>query len=136
MINDRPELRTKRMPIWFWFASANLLIILLLIGWIVSRPRPEAANANPESPVENRGLPVNSPKLEIRESLPDRPRTAEEIVEKAKSGVVLISTFDSAGSKIGFGSGFVIDSSGLIATNFHWPALKVIQKRSTLTYRL
>ncbi len=36
-----------------------------------------------------------------------------------EGSVVMISTYDRDGNDLGFGSGFVIDATGLIATNFH-----------------
>ena len=42
-----------------------------------------------------------------------------EIIERAGQGVVLVTVEGKTGEKLGFGSGFVVDPSGLVATNLH-----------------
>ncbi len=43
----------------------------------------------------------------------------EDLIEQASESVVLIRIFDKSGKEFGFGSGFVIDQSGLVATCLH-----------------
>jgi len=49
----------------------------------------------------------------------DKPLTVQEVTEKVGKGIVLVSTRDHLGEKQKLGTGFVIDPSGLIATNYH-----------------
>jgi S1-C subfamily serine protease/peroxiredoxin len=41
------------------------------------------------------------------------------VIETVDDGIVLIKVLDRDGKEFGFGSGFVIDSTGLVATNYH-----------------
>jgi S1-C subfamily serine protease len=43
----------------------------------------------------------------------------EDVVAYVKHGIVKIETSDSLNNRRGLGSGFVIDTSGLVATNYH-----------------
>ncbi|MCM1565033.1 MAG: cell wall-binding repeat-containing protein [Dehalobacter sp.] len=45
--------------------------------------------------------------------------TAKEIFTKVSPSVVYIETYDSSGNALGSGSGFIVDSSGKVATNYH-----------------
>ena len=45
--------------------------------------------------------------------------TVEEVAQKAKSSVVVITIEDRNGQPLGLGTGFVISKDGLIATNLH-----------------
>jgi S1-C subfamily serine protease/peroxiredoxin len=42
-----------------------------------------------------------------------------DLIERIDDGVVMISVKDSTGQELGFGTGFVVDATGLVATNFH-----------------
>ena len=42
-----------------------------------------------------------------------------DLIKKANQSVVLINIENISGQKIGFGSGFLIDDKGLVATNLH-----------------
>lgn len=42
-----------------------------------------------------------------------------DLVKQVKPAVVYVATFDARGQQDGFGSGFVVDESGLIVTNLH-----------------
>jgi hypothetical protein len=42
-----------------------------------------------------------------------------DLIERIDDGVVMISVKDARGQELGFGTGFVVDASGLVATNFH-----------------
>ncbi len=60
------------------------------------------------------------PQNEIAETakpLPGAP--LEDVVAYVKHGIVKIETSDSFNNRRGLGSGFVIDPSGLVATNYH-----------------
>lgn len=41
------------------------------------------------------------------------------VIDRVGPAIVLIKTFDSAGNEFAFGSGFLIDNTGRVATNFH-----------------
>ena len=43
----------------------------------------------------------------------------EDLIERVSESVVLVKVFDKSGKELGFGSGFVIDASGLVATCLH-----------------
>lgn len=43
----------------------------------------------------------------------------KELVKKTRPSVVLIKTFDNNGKQLGFGTGFFIDNSGHIISNYH-----------------
>jgi S1-C subfamily serine protease len=43
----------------------------------------------------------------------------QELVQKADRGVVYLVAEDALGETVASGSGFVIDSGGLVATNYH-----------------
>jgi DNA-directed RNA polymerase subunit RPC12/RpoP len=42
-----------------------------------------------------------------------------DLIERIDDGVVLISVKDTSGRDLGFGTGFVVDKTGRVATNFH-----------------
>jgi regulator of sirC expression with transglutaminase-like and TPR domain len=48
-----------------------------------------------------------------------RPKTVEEITEKTRDSVVVVTQLARDGSVEGVGSGFVVSRKGLIATSFH-----------------
>jgi S1-C subfamily serine protease/peroxiredoxin len=51
---------------------------------------------------------------------PERPAAdVSDVIESVADGIVRIAMLDREGKELGFGSGFVIDASGLVATNFH-----------------
>lgn len=43
----------------------------------------------------------------------------QEVIKKVEFGIVVVKNLDRSGQERGLGTGFVIDSSGLVATNFH-----------------
>ncbi|MEZ6054671.1 MAG: trypsin-like peptidase domain-containing protein, partial [Planctomycetaceae bacterium] len=45
--------------------------------------------------------------------------TVEQLVERVKPSVVVVTFSGRDGGQMGLGSGFVLDSEGLIATNLH-----------------
>jgi len=73
----------------------------------------------PQESKEASGSTVAAPSTIPQSTAALAPRTAAEIVEAVDRGVVQLTMFDLAGDEIGFGSGFVVDASGLVATNFH-----------------
>ena len=52
----------------------------------------------------------------------------QELVARVDRGIVRLDTFNSNNEPLGQGTGFVIDSDGLVATNFH-----VVQRASKIT---
>ncbi len=60
--------------------------------------------------------------LEMERSAPQKPAAGaplEDVYSYLEHGIVLIEIFDESDTKLGIGSGFVIDRSGLVATNYH-----------------
>ncbi len=57
---------------------------------------------------EGKAPAANEPKLDLG-----------DLIKRANQSVVIINIENKAGQKIGFGSGFLIDDKGLVATNFH-----------------
>jgi regulator of sirC expression with transglutaminase-like and TPR domain len=49
----------------------------------------------------------------------DKPLSVEQIAESARKSVVVITTTGREGKKTGVGTGFVVSTDGLIATNLH-----------------
>jgi S1-C subfamily serine protease/thiol-disulfide isomerase/thioredoxin len=47
------------------------------------------------------------------------PPTVAQIIERVEHGIVLITVRNAAGQEVALGTGFVIDASGLVATNYH-----------------
>jgi S1-C subfamily serine protease/thiol-disulfide isomerase/thioredoxin len=128
----------KRLPLWAWFAISNGLgvvgiAIVLVIIW-----QRDVGRSNSSAPAKNGaatpvGQTVNSqltPPQQVRsnaiggkvtnsEPAPAQAMSVGEVIDHVAPGVVLISCLDSKGKEYGFGSGFVIDGSGLVATSFH-----------------
>src|SRR5262249_20127860 len=118
-----PQVPRRAIPVWFWFLAGNVLALgaIVAVGWHFLVPRPPA-------PVESAHQPNTDSRTTDRRNSDDgmvavgssdRSMTVEQVVKKIAHGVVLLTTFDSQKNKSAIGSGFVIDSSGLVATNFH-----------------
>jgi S1-C subfamily serine protease/thiol-disulfide isomerase/thioredoxin len=60
----------------------------------------------------------------------EKAPTVQDMAAKVGKGIVFVSTRDRLGAKRALGSGFVIDASGLVATNYH-----VIKDASSATVR-
>lgn len=55
-------------------------------------------------------------------TLPDKPAanlSVADIANRVEKSVVLIDTYDAKGEQLGFGTGFLVDEAGRIATNYH-----------------
>ncbi|WP_206678768.1 trypsin-like peptidase domain-containing protein [Alienimonas chondri] len=50
---------------------------------------------------------------------PGEELSVPDLIEKVSPGVVRLTLFDESDREVGLGSGFVVDESGLVATNFH-----------------
>jgi S1-C subfamily serine protease/thiol-disulfide isomerase/thioredoxin len=130
--SDRPQARRRTIPIWAWFLVGNVAVLAAILGiawhYIDSRTNADleskggisgahsAANGREQSSSaagDRKGDSVTADH--------DRnwPMTVEQVVKKIAHGVVLLTTFDAQNTRSAIGSGFVIDSSGLVATNFH-----------------
>lgn len=77
------------------------------------------ANANTASPATSGTRITASKPTEPVEPTEPTILTVSDVVKKVQDGVVMVSVADDDGEELGFGSGFVIDLSGLVATNFH-----------------
>lgn len=60
-----------------------------------------------------------------------KPMSVAELVRTVKPAVVYIATFNAKGEQQGLGSGFVVDSSGIVVTNLH-----VIQGAQALSVKM
>jgi len=64
-------------------------------------------------------LPLVAPRPEVEADVTVGDLTAEQLAEQAKESVVSVSFAGRDGQQAGLGTGFVIRSDGLIATNLH-----------------
>lgn len=130
----RPARRSRRaapLPAWVLIVTGSVALVLMAAGlFMILRPV-RVANA-PSTPAPHEQAPasvdadfnrapfnphaqkdvVEAPKLPAGAPL-------EDVVEYVKHGIVKIETSDSFNNRRGLGSGFVIDPSGLVATNYH-----------------
>lgn len=49
----------------------------------------------------------------------EEPKTVQQVARDARDSIVVVTTTDRDGDESGLGTGFVIDATGLIATNLH-----------------
>jgi S1-C subfamily serine protease len=88
---------------------------------------PRQVAQQPSQPREPRGPKLNRTPLlnpSTTQAAPVAPRPQEgapleDIVEYVKHAIVKIDIYDEFNNRGGLGSGFVIDKSGLVATNYH-----------------
>ncbi|MFN0052382.1 MAG: trypsin-like peptidase domain-containing protein [Planctomycetales bacterium] len=126
----------RRSSVWVWLLAINALVLAALtgVGWhfvqSARRAAEERQDRIPTAPELTSPSPPASSEKPIRESSAqgEMPLTVEEIVKSIEGGVVFLTTFDSQGNRLAFGSGFVIDTRGLVATNLH-----VLRGASTAT---
>lgn len=99
--------------------AALALAIAAWVFWPQSGKPVAKGRAAKPSPAED--------DVEVAETPAPRPRRAPnggklslaDLIEQLDDGVVLIVGYDSFGSEVALGSGFVIDKAGLVATNYH-----------------
>ncbi|HEY4312671.1 MAG TPA: trypsin-like peptidase domain-containing protein [Pirellulales bacterium] len=125
--------RNATQPPWAWLAAGTAALIFATAGLIyalrpASSPRAAsgevaAARSAPQDgePTAFNRAPFNP---HPRADAADKPKPVagaplEDVVEYVKHGIVKIETSDSLNNRRGLGSGFVIDRSGLVATNYH-----------------
>jgi S1-C subfamily serine protease len=148
-MNDSSRLESgdrRRFPIWAWFAAINLTVAVAAVAVIIEylnreqhrinnpagqptatlQPKHEQVSPNDivpsNAPLDGKSDGGNGPEtspLETTMRSATAPLTTADVVAKVQEGVVLLTTYGSGGEKVGYGSGFVIDSMGLVATNFH-----------------
>ncbi|MFN0018744.1 MAG: trypsin-like peptidase domain-containing protein [Pirellulaceae bacterium] len=123
--------RQARLPVWFWFAVVNAVVVIgAAVGIIayLNRSQPVAVTHPPiESPPPKKVPPTPAEKpAEISPDPPnskplprEEPSSTADVVARVHDGIVLLTTYSSSGDKIGFGTGFIINPQGLLATNFH-----------------
>ena len=119
--------KSGKPPLWAWFAMINLFVATVVVGCIFLwlRPRELELQRVSYSRPETGDLPAGlQPSLTAAASASGasrapEPPTIAELLANLQEGVVLLTSYDSSGSKIGFGTGFVIDTAGSVATNFH-----------------
>ncbi len=116
-----------RVPVWAWFAVGGF-ILLGTLGWVVYISRQSSTASSAGSSDKHKQV-----KAEFRNAAPlnpDQPKkvdvakpapgaSLEDVIAYIKYGIVKIETSDQWNNRRGLGSGFVIDKSGLVATNYH-----------------
>ena len=110
MSQDTDSVRRRRLPIWVWFVLANVVVIAAGVNWYLYYvgARGMADMRKPIILTPPAGVPAGRPQL-----------TVQQIIQQVDRGVVLITVKNAKNEKIGLGSGFLIDRSGLVATNYH-----------------
>jgi S1-C subfamily serine protease/thiol-disulfide isomerase/thioredoxin/phage FluMu protein Com len=102
----------------------------------VTSPSPSTSTPKPSAPLPSgplKAAPMKS--VPVRTSKPVQaappPPTATkspsdgaaksvaDVIDSVRDGIVLITVMDADGKELGLGTGFVIEASGLVATNFH-----------------
>ncbi|HUQ72964.1 MAG TPA: trypsin-like peptidase domain-containing protein, partial [Planctomycetaceae bacterium] len=134
----------KTSDAWFVLLSMVLTLIAGCSQPVPTAP-PQTANgdsaavevvtAEPEPAAEP--MPAAEPKPaaepnEVKAAVvASPPRSLTEILNAVDDGVVYITAKDALRRDVGFGTGFVVDRSGLIATNYH-----VLEAAVTATVQL
>jgi S1-C subfamily serine protease/peroxiredoxin len=105
----------RRIPIWVWFAAANVLVLVAAgTAYYLFFGRGRSTAVNPRS------IAPAPPPAQPGDGTAGRPKlTVGQIIRQVDRGVVLITLENAKKNKIGLGSGFLIDRSGLVATNYH-----------------
>lgn len=131
---------SARVPVWIWFAIANVvgLTALAVVLFAVLTREPDAtahvqqapvsasqsaaSGLMPRSPGDAAGSTTDSSTASspgTRDNGQGANHSIAEIVKQVDQGVVYITALDSKAGEIGIGSGFVIAKEGLVATNYH-----------------
>jgi hypothetical protein len=113
--------------LWVWPASAVAFsaAFVVVLGLLNARDmppkqpeqRPAAAALDPQPAHDDAGQIRLEDWLRVNRSA--GPLSPDVIYADASPCVVLVRTYDRASRPTGFGSGFVVSSDGLIATNHH-----------------
>ena len=139
----RPARRpSKSLPVWVWFIAGGLLLFgsvgvtayVKLKPHVVAQvekaalPGKKKPRSEPRDPTQSKNYQGIKPRTEgfapkpaevVQLDKPTKDSSQEDIIEYIKYGIVKIETFDEYNNHRGLGSGFVIDPSGLVATNYH-----------------
>ena len=75
-----------------------------------------AAVAPPKAPGEQGATPAAA---SAPADAPTADPSRDQLIADLVDSVVLITALDGAGNEVGAGSGFIVDASGLAATNYH-----------------
>ena len=142
----RPGRRpSKSLPVWVWFIAGGLLLFgsVGITAYVKLKPHVVAQieqieratpsgkkkpRSEPRDPTQSKNYQGIKPRTEgfapkpaevVQLDKPTKDSSQEDIIEYIKYGIVKIETFDEYNNHRGLGSGFVIDPSGLVATNYH-----------------
>ncbi|MBX9790774.1 MAG: trypsin-like peptidase domain-containing protein [Pirellulales bacterium] len=137
--------RSKSIPVWVWFLAGAIAMFgtVGVTAYVKLKPhvvaqiektgsagkgKPRRTRAEPPDPTKSKNYQGIKPRTEgfapkpaevIDLAKPDKNSSQEDIIDYIKYGIVKIETFDEYNNHRGLGSGFVIDASGLVATNYH-----------------
>jgi regulator of sirC expression with transglutaminase-like and TPR domain/S1-C subfamily serine protease len=108
------------LPGAFKMLPIRLLLLVLTISWVL----PGSAKAQePPEPVDTEtetGV-ATAPVAALGSTLPvaEEDLTVEQLAERAKNSIVVVTVTGRDGKSHGLGTGFVVSPEGLIATNLH-----------------
>lgn len=122
----------SQKPKLMWIGAAA--VCLGIVGAIFAFKNPSSAKLKPtktsvakqeaekkESSKKNTAKKVTSASAskKSKDAQPAAALPLPELVQRVDRGIVRIDTFNASNQPLGHGTGFVIDDSGLVATNFH-----------------
>ncbi|MBX7168251.1 MAG: trypsin-like peptidase domain-containing protein [Pirellulales bacterium] len=123
----RPQRKARfEMPLWAWFVLGGVALVSALGATLYIGVMQRARNAELEARQQHRPggklrtdgfAPPPPAKRDVPKPLAGS--STSDIVEYAEYGVVKIETADEWNNRVSLGSGFVIDPSGIVATNYH-----------------
>ena len=123
--------------IWGWSSRSNRDVAKRDVARGAPQPSEDSKRRSAKGPKKSQGNPSDVANAESPEIIPerdaspastsaqrtsDRPgkgKSTADVIEDVRNGIVLISISNTDGREIGLGTGFIVDDSGLVATNFH-----------------
>jgi S1-C subfamily serine protease len=101
-----------------WPAVLTIVAVVLFAIMLTALLVPKYAHSGHEH-TESAFSRPESPSRETESVQPSSPPSADVIFSTAAPSVVQVLIQDSQGRPVGLGSGFVVGTKGLVATNFH-----------------